>query len=120
MTTSVKPHGFVTKTIHWLSAGLLGYGYLKGLDSVSQLADPALFQFEVTFALALGALFLVRLLWTHKVAGASRLPADAPKWEQFASRAVHVGLYASVFGTPRRCTGKHDRQAAGIKSSPPL
>jgi len=98
MTPQVNAHGFVTKTIHWLSAGLIGYGYLKGLDDVSQLADPALFQFEVIFALLLGALFVFRWFWTHKIGGSTRLPADAPKWEHAASRAVHVGLYATVFG----------------------
>ncbi|MEJ8561604.1 cytochrome b/b6 domain-containing protein [Yoonia sp. GPGPB17] len=98
MDQNARPHGFVTKSIHWLSAGLIGYGYLKGLDNVSQLADPALLQFEVTFAIALGALFLVRLLWTQQFGGPTRLPQDAPKWEHFASRMVHIGLYASVFG----------------------
>ncbi len=98
MTEQAKPHGFVTRGIHWLSAGLIAYGYYKGLDRVSQLADPALFRFEIAFALVLGAVFALRLLWTKGVAGATRLPSDAPKWEHFASRAVHVGLYASVFG----------------------
>ncbi len=98
MTTTAQSHGFVTKTIHWLSAGLVGYGYFKGLDNLSQLRDPAVMQLEILFALALGALFVVRLLWTKKIAGETRLPKDAPKWEHQASRAVHWGLYASVFG----------------------
>ncbi len=97
MKLTAEPHGFATKGIHWVSAALLGYGYLKGLDSVSQLADPALLQFEVTFAVLLGALFLLRWIWTKRVAGATRLPQDAPGWERAASQAVHVGLYASVF-----------------------
>ncbi len=97
MKRTAEPHGFVTKGIHWVSAVLLGYGYFKGLDNVAQLADPALLQFEVVFALGLGALFLFRLFWTKRVAGATRLPSDAPKWEQLASRAVHWGLCASVF-----------------------
>lgn len=97
MKTKAKPHGFVTKSIHWVSAGLLGYGYLKGLDNISQLADSAVLQLEVTFALVLGALFLLRLLWTKRIAGSTRLPQDAPRWEHVASRAVHIGLYASVF-----------------------
>lgn len=92
-----KPHGFVTKGIHWLSVLLLGYGYLKGLDNVNQLADPALFRFEVIFALALGLLFLIRLFWTRNISGATRLPQDAPKWEHWASRTVHYGLYGAVF-----------------------
>ena len=52
MTQLAQPHGFVTRGIHWLSAALIGYGYLKGLNSVSQLSDPAVFWFEVIFALA--------------------------------------------------------------------
>lgn len=98
MTTTAKPHGFVTRGIHWVSAGLLAFGYIKGLENVSQLADPAVLQFEVLYALALGALFALRLLWTKAHAGATRLPADAPQWEHKASRAVHLGLYVSVFG----------------------
>ncbi len=98
MTSTAHSHGFVTKGIHWLSAGLIGYGYLKGLDDVAQLSHPGVMQFEVAFALGLGALFLLRLFWTKGAAGATRLPTDAPKWEHFASKAVHVGLYASVFG----------------------
>ncbi len=98
MTAQAKPHGFVTRGIHWLSGGLLAYGYFKGLDNVNQLADPTLFWSEIAFAGALGLLFAVRLLWTHKVGGTTRLPEDAPRWEHLASRAVHVGLYAAVFG----------------------
>lgn len=98
MQPPARAHGFVTKTIHWLSAGLLAYGYFKGLNNVRQLNQPGLLEFEVIFALALGALFLFRLLWTKYVAGHTRLPQDASKWEHVASRAVQVGLYASVFG----------------------
>lgn len=98
MTQIAQPHGFVTKGIHWLSAGLIGYGYFKGLDSVGQLADPGVLQFEVFFALLLGIVFTLRLLWARTQAGASRLPQTAPRWEHLASRGVHWGLYASVFG----------------------
>lgn len=98
MTEHIKPHGFITKGIHWVSAGLIGFGYFKGLDNVNQLADPNLFATEVTFALVLGGLFLFRLLWTKGVAGSTRLPQEAPAWEHHASRLVHWGLYASVFG----------------------
>ncbi len=95
MTAST--HGFVTRTIHWLSAGLLIFGYAKGLDDVSQLADPDLFRFEVGFALLLTMIFIIRLLWTKNVAGATRLPDSAPQWERVASRYVHIALYVSVF-----------------------
>ncbi|MEL6681254.1 MAG: hypothetical protein AAFQ09_01255 [Pseudomonadota bacterium] len=98
MTTIAKPHGFVTKGIYWMPAGLIGFGYFKGLDNVNQLADPTLFLTEIVFALSIGALFLFRMFWTTKIGGVTRLPADAPRWEHWASKAVHVGLYASVFG----------------------
>jgi len=94
---TAKPHGFVTKGIHWLSVLLLGYGYFKGLNSVNQLANPDLLRFEVVFASVLGLLFAFRLFWGQKIGGASRLPDLAPKWEHFASRTVHYGLYVSVF-----------------------
>ena len=98
MAALATSHGFVTRGIHWLSAGLIGYGYFKGLDDIGQLAHPGVLQFEVMFALALGALFVVRFVWTKFVGGATRLPTAAPKWERFASRAVHLGLYGAVFG----------------------
>ena len=98
MTKQAKPHGFVTKGIHWLSAGLIGFGYFKGLDNVNQLADPTLFMTEIVFAFSIGALFLFRLFWTKKIGGATRLPKDAPAWEHWASSAVHMGLFVSVFG----------------------
>lgn len=97
MTPMATPHSFVTKSIHWVSAALLAYGYLKGLDNVAQLADPALLRFEVLFAAGLGAVFALRLAWTKLVGGVTRLPAEAPRWEQVASRWVHWGLYAGVF-----------------------
>lgn len=98
MTPNAKPHGFVTRGIHWLSLIMIGYGYFKGLENVNELSDPTVLKFEVLFALGLGALFAFRLFWTKKIAGATRLPKDAPKWEHAASRAVHYGLYAGVFG----------------------
>lgn len=96
-STRSSNHGFVTRAIHWLSAGLLIFGYIKGLDDVSQLADPELLRFEVSFALMLTAVFLVRWLWTKYIAGDTRLPSAAPTWEKVISRYVHSGLYISVF-----------------------
>ena len=94
---TVAAHGFITRAIHWLAAALLLFGYVKGLDDVSQLADPQVFRFEVGFALLLTALFIIRWLWTKTVAGPTRLPASAPGWEKAASKFVHTGLYVSVF-----------------------
>lgn len=98
MTTFAEPHGYITKGIHWVSAGVIAFGYFKGLDDVSQLADPSTFRTEVLFAIALGLLFFVRLFWTKRISGATRLPRNAPGWERVTSKAVHLGLYLTVFG----------------------
>lgn len=98
MTQIARPHGFVTKAIHWIAAALIGYGYMKGLDDVSQLADPAVLRYEIILTSLIGLLFAARLFWTKRIAGATRLPTEAPAWEQVASKLVHWGLYASVFG----------------------
>lgn len=97
MPATAKPHGFVTKGLHWVSAAMVAYGYYKGLDNISELADPAKFQSEIGFAILLGAVFLVRLAWTKVVAGSTRLPPEAPGWERRASGLVHAGLYGGVF-----------------------
>ena len=91
MTTQAKPHGFVTRGIHWLSAVLIGFGYFRGLDSVNQLAEPSLFMTEIVFALSIGALFLLRLFWTKKIGGVTRLPDNAP-------RVGTLGVQSSAYG----------------------
>lgn len=63
-----------------------------------QLDDPATLRFEVIYALGIGALFTLRLMWTKAYAGTTRLPSVARAWEHRASRVVHLALYASVFG----------------------
>lgn len=93
-----QPHGVVTRGIHWLSAILIAFGYAKGLNNVGQLADPATFRTEIIFALLLGCVFALRLIWTRLVAGATRLPATAPQWESRAAHTVQTGLYVAVFG----------------------
>lgn len=98
MTNTAQQHGFVTRWIHWVSAALIGFGYLKGSVEIAQLTHPSSLQFEVIFALGLGLLFVVRFVWTKVFAGQTRLPVNAPKWEQVASQVVHTGLYANVFG----------------------
>ena len=69
MTTTAEPHGFVTRGIHWVSAALIGFGYLKGLDSVSQLADPAVLRFEVLYALGIGAFGQPQRVHVHLLLG---------------------------------------------------
>ena len=95
-THQAEPHGRVAKLIHWLTAGLLAYGYMTGVDDISEIADPARFQTEILFAVALGLAFLLRFVWMQGVNGHSRLPEKAPRWEHVLSRLAHYGIYAGV------------------------
>jgi len=91
-----KHHGWMAKLLHWSTAGLLGYGYLTGVDSVSQLADPELFSTEITFAVCLGLVFLFRFFWMRWFNGSTRLTSDAPNWERVLSKVAHHGIYVGV------------------------
>ena len=86
----------MAKLFHWSTAGLLGYGYLTGIDNVSQLADPARFQTEILFASVLGLAFVARFFWMQRINGHTRLAPDAPKWEHLLSRLAHHGIYIGV------------------------
>ena len=99
MTTSprtTKHHGSIAKILHWGTAALLGYGYLTGVENVSQLADPALLVREIAFATFLGFVFLLRFFWMRWINGATRLPSNAPKWERTLSKVAHHGIYTGV------------------------
>ena len=95
-TEPAKHHGLTAKLLHWGTAGLLGYGYLTGVDNVFQLADPGLFVREIVFALVLGGAFLLRYCWMRWVNGPTRLPSDAPYLERISARLTHNGIYIGV------------------------
>jgi cytochrome b561 len=63
---------------------------------IEDLSDPAALALEVRFALALGCIFLIRLIWVEFIGDGSRLPPGAPRWERVLSRMVHYGIYAMV------------------------
>jgi cytochrome b561 len=74
----------------------LAYGYLTGVENISQLADPDLFVRELMFATCMGLAFLARYCWMRWVNGPTRLPASAPVWERGLSKLAHNGIYIGV------------------------
>lgn len=88
-------HGIATRIFHWLTGALLIYGLVFNAE-VEVLSDPAALAREIAFALALGGLFLIRLIWIESFGGGSQLPPDAPRWERVLSRIVHYGIYVLV------------------------
>lgn len=92
---AARPHGLITRAFHWLTGALLIYGLVFNAE-IEILADPVALAREIAFALALGGLFFIRLIWVESYGGGSRLPRDAPRWEHVLSAIVHYGMYALV------------------------
>ena len=92
-----KPHGAVAKALHWGTAGMLLYAYIRNGDVTGALDSPSAMNREIMFGLAAGALFAARFFWMRYLnGGRSRLPSDAPRWEHLASKLAHHSLYIAV------------------------
>lgn len=89
-------HGLTGRVLHWGTALLLAFGYMKGLDDVSQLTNPTTFVIEIYFALLLGGAFLARFIWMHFFNGSTRLPKTAPVWERKFAFYAHLSIYLGV------------------------
>ena len=84
-----KPHGAVAKALHWGTAGMLLYAYIRNGDVTGALDSPSAMNREIMFGLAAGALFAGRFFWMRDLnGGPSRLPSDAPRWEHLASKLI--------------------------------
>lgn len=85
----------LVKGIHWGFVLLYAYAIYKGLESVNQLADRALLNFELVFATVFLAVtaarfFLMRRYFT------SALANDTPKVIKWAAHYGHYAIYAAV------------------------
>lgn len=96
-TPEARPHGRVAKLLHWGTAALLLFAFIDNGDVTGALRDPAAMRFEAWVGLAVLVAFALRWTWMRWMnGGASRLPADAPAWERWASRVAHHSLYLCV------------------------
>ncbi|MFK7903329.1 MAG: cytochrome b [Nitratireductor sp.] len=92
-------HSLVGRSLHWITGGLVLYGYAKGLRNVSQLNDPELLRFEVMFALGLGVALLLRFVWMKKLNnGASRISECSSKFQKAMVRLGHNAIYLMLGG----------------------
>lgn len=96
-TTTIRPHSVTARLLHWGTAGLFGYGMLKGLDNVNQLADPALWSFEMGFAALFLAILGARYIYMRRTRPTA-LPETTAPWLAFAARSGHAMIYASLAG----------------------
>ena len=96
-TQQTAKHGIVARIFHWLTPLLLAYGFFRNGNVTGALTDPAAMTREIWFGVAVLAVFALRFIWMHGFnGGASRLPADAPKWERRGSKFGHLALYGFV------------------------
>lgn len=91
-----KNHGTIAKLLHWSTAILLGYGFLTGVNDVSDLTNPEHLKTELIFTFFVAIAFLLRFLWMHKINGHTRLSKEAPEWEHVLSQLAHYGMYIGV------------------------
>ena len=94
--------GPVSQFMHWLIVVLiLGQG-IVGLLMTEMRTSPdkvQVYALHKSFGLTVLALAVLRLAWRW-YAGAPRPVAGMPRWQEFAARASHIGLYGLLFALP--------------------
>ena len=96
-TQHVANHGRIARRLHWLTPLLLVYAFFRNGNVTGALTNPAAMTREIWFGVAVLAAFALRFVWMHRFnGGASRLSADAPRWERKASKFGHGAIYAFV------------------------
>ena len=90
---------YLAKLLHWGFVLLFIYGLLKQIDSLNQLEDDGLLEFEVMFATAFFLLLTVRFLYMKKTQQSS-LPEQTPEVQKLAAKVVHTGMYVCLAAIP--------------------
>ena len=90
---------YLAKLLHWGFVLLFIYGLLKQIDSLNQLEDDGLLEFEVMFATAFILLLTVRFFYMKKTQQSS-LPEQTPEVQKRAAKVVHTGMYVCLAAIP--------------------
>jgi cytochrome b561 len=94
--------GVIARSLHWLIAGLIISQFILGPLAESWRLSPTkldLFVWHKSIGILILALVLLRFLW-RLLNPTPALPADLPRWEQFAARVSHILLYLLMFLLP--------------------
>lgn len=96
-------YGLVAKSLHWLMAAAfisqIGIGVTMMLLPLTDPRTFSLFQTHKSLGVVLFLATLLRLgwrIWDKPPA----LPADMPRWQHHAARALHYGLYFAFLAMP--------------------
>ncbi|PIB94525.1 YceI family protein [Caulobacter sp. FWC2] len=102
MAASRTRYTTVAIVIHWLIAAALIFQIILGWrmgDGPKGPTTYALFQLHKSIGITILLLSLARLAW-RLFNKPPLAPEGQPKWEQVASRLVHVGFYVIMIGLP--------------------
>ena len=102
MAASRTRYTTVAIVIHWLIAAAIIFQIILGWrmgDGPKGPTTYALFQLHKSIGITILLLSLLRLAWRlfNKPPAA---PEGQPKWEQVASKLVHIGFYVIMIGLP--------------------
>ncbi|USQ96406.1 YceI family protein [Caulobacter sp. RL271] len=102
MAASRTRYTTVAIVIHWLIAAAIIFQIILGWrmgDGPKGPTTYALFQLHKSIGITILLLSLLRLAW-RLFNKPPLAPAGQPKWEQLASKLVHVGFYVIMIGLP--------------------
>jgi len=102
MAASRTRYTTVAIVIHWLIAAAIIFQIILGWrmgDGPKGPATYALFQLHKSIGITILLLSVLRLAW-RLFNNPPLAPEGQPKWEQTASKLVHVGFYVIMIGLP--------------------
>lgn len=105
MKDAAQEYNPVTKAIHWTVVALILIMFLTAFaigapsDTFAPEVRRAIFTTHKTVGFLVLCVMVFRIFWGHFHV-APPLPSNLPKWQAFAARFVHDGLYALALVTP--------------------
>jgi cytochrome b561/polyisoprenoid-binding protein YceI len=102
MAASRTRYTTVAIVIHWLIAAAIIFQIILGWrmgDGPKGPTTYALFQLHKSIGVTILLLSLLRLVW-RLFNNPPLAPEGQPKWEQAASKLVHIGFYVIMIGLP--------------------
>ncbi len=106
--------GTLSKSLHWIMAGLVFVQLVLGPLAVSWRLSPTkldLYVWHKSIGMLVLVLVIVRAIW-RLLNPTPALPVDLPRWEQTGARLSHLLLYLMMFMLP--ITGWIINSAANI------
>jgi cytochrome b561 len=94
--------GTISKSLHWLMAGLFFVQFVLGPLAVSWRLSPTkldLFVWHKSVGMLILTLVILRAIW-RLLNQTPTLPANLPRWEQISARLSHLLLYLVMFLLP--------------------